>query len=209
MSRRCALLVWALLALLGLGAAQKDCGPIVSRQEWKALASRCSQRLRQPVRYVVVSHTAGNVCGTPASCQQQARNVQYYHAQQLGWCDVGYNFLIGEDGLVYEGRGWNTVGAHSGATWNPISIGISFMGNYMDRVPPARALSAAQSLLACGAAQGYLTPNYEVKGHRDVQQTLSPGNQLYKIIQQWPHYRSHTPAPPPRRIQQWVGLEEQ
>ena len=59
-----------------------------------------------------------------------------------------------------------------------------------DRVPPARALRAAQSLLACGAAQGYLTPNYEVKGHRDVQQTLSPGDQLYEIIQQWPHYRS-------------------
>ena len=90
MSRRCALLAWALLALLGLGAAQKGCGPIVSRREWKALASKCSQRLRQPVRYVVVSHTAGSVCGTPASCQQQARNVQHYHTQQLGWCDVGY-----------------------------------------------------------------------------------------------------------------------
>ncbi|KAF4011149.1 PGLYRP1 [Cervus elaphus hippelaphus] len=189
MSRRCALLAWALLALLGLGAAQKDCGPIVSRQGWKAQASRCSQRLRQPVRYVVVSHTAGSVCVTPASCQQQARNVQHYHVQQLGWCDVGYNFLIGEDGLVYEGRGWNTIGAHSGATWNPISIGISFMGKYMDRAPPAQALKAAQSLLACGAARGYLTRNYEIKGHRDVQQTLSPGDKLYEIIQQWPHYR--------------------
>ena len=59
-----------------------------------------------------------------------------------------------------------------------------------DRVPPARALRAAQSLLACGAAQGSLTPNYEIKGHRDVQQTLSPGDQLYEIIQQWPHYLS-------------------
>ena len=90
MSRRCARLAWALLALLGLGAAQKGCGHIVSRREWKALASKCSQRLRQPVRYVVVSHTAGSVCGTPASCQQQARNVQHDHTQQLGWCDVGY-----------------------------------------------------------------------------------------------------------------------
>lgn len=44
-----------------------------------------------------------------------------------------YSFLIGEDGLVYEGRGWNTVGAHSGPTWNPLSLGISFMGNYMSK----------------------------------------------------------------------------
>ncbi|KAM9226294.1 peptidoglycan recognition protein 1-like [Dugong dugon] len=98
-------------------------------------------------------------------------------------------FLIGEDGLVYEGRGWDTKGAHTGATWNPISIGISFMGNYMERVPPARAIRAAQNLLTCGVKLGALTRNYEVKGHRDVQQTLSPGDQLYALLQRWPHYR--------------------
>ncbi|XP_062033145.1 peptidoglycan recognition protein 1 [Lepus europaeus] len=191
---RRALLACTLLALLGLGAALKTsapscCSPIVPRKEWKALASECSQRLRHPVRYVVVSHTAGSSCSSPDACQQQAQNVQHYHARTLGWCDVGYNFLIGEDGLVYEGRGWDIKGDHAGPTWNPISIGITFMGNYMDRVPPARALRAAQSLLNCGVARGALSSNYEVKGHRDVQKTLSPGNQLYQIIQTWPHYR--------------------
>ena len=89
MSRRCTPLAWVLLALLGLGAA-KDCGPIVSRREWRALGSKCSQKLRLPVRYVVVSHTAGAVCNTPASCLRQAQNVQHDHMQELGWCDVGY-----------------------------------------------------------------------------------------------------------------------
>jgi N-acetylmuramoyl-L-alanine amidase len=27
--------------------------------------------------------------------------------------DIGYNFLIGEDGNVYEGRGWDEVGDHT------------------------------------------------------------------------------------------------
>ncbi|XP_053463638.1 peptidoglycan recognition protein 1 [Nycticebus coucang] len=194
MSRQQALLAWALLALLALGAAQKSeappcCSPIVPRNEWGAAASECTQRLNLPVRYVVVSHTAGSTCNAPASCQQQAQNVQNYHARTLGWCDVGYNFLIGEDGLVYEGRGWNIKGDHTGPTWNPISIGITFMGNYMERLPPARALQAAQSLLACGVARGALIPKYEVKGHRDVQQTQSPGDQLYEAIRNWPHYR--------------------
>lgn len=58
-----------------------------------------------------------------------------------------------------------------------------------DRAPHPRALRAAQSLLACGQALGILSSNYEVKGHRDVQQTLSPGDRLYDIIQTWPHYR--------------------
>ncbi|XP_037372715.1 peptidoglycan recognition protein 1 [Talpa occidentalis] len=188
-------LTWALLALLpgpALGQQGKSpncCAPVVPRREWRALESECYKNLTLPVRYVVVSHTAGRSCDTPASCLQQVRNVQHYHARTLGWCDVGYNFLIGEDGLVYEGRGWDTIGAHSGASWNPMSIGITFMGNYMERTPPPRAIRAAQSLLACGVARGSLLPYYEVRGHRDVQETLSPGDRLYEIIQDWPHYR--------------------
>ena len=30
-----------------------------------------------------------------------------------GWFDIGYNFIVGEDGNVYEGRGWTKIGAHS------------------------------------------------------------------------------------------------
>ncbi|XP_040832069.1 peptidoglycan recognition protein 1-like [Ochotona curzoniae] len=193
MSHRHALLACALLTLLDLGEAGNRqptavCGPIVPRREWKARASECAKRLSHPVRYVVVSHTAGSHCNTPELCEKQVQNVQHFHKQK-GWCDVGYNFLIGEDGLVYEGRGWNIKGDHTGPTWNTRAIGISFMGNFMDRAPHPRALRAAQSLLACGQALGILSSNYEVKGHRDVQQTLSPGDRLYDIIQTWPHYR--------------------
>ncbi|XP_006901341.1 PREDICTED: peptidoglycan recognition protein 1-like [Elephantulus edwardii] len=197
MSPRCALLTCALLAFLAplaLGEELSEelsacCSLVVPRGEWRATASSCSQKLSLPARYVIVSHTAGASCDSPASCQQQARNVQYYHVRERKWCDVAYNFLIGDDGLVYEGRGWDTKGDHTGYIWNPMSIGITFMGNYMERVPPARALRAAQNLLACGVARGALLPQYEVKGHRDVQQTQSPGDQLYAIIQNWPHYR--------------------
>jgi len=38
------------------------------------------------------------------------------------WDDIGYNFLIGENGLVYEGRGWKYVGAHRSG-YNNRSIG--------------------------------------------------------------------------------------
>ncbi|XP_051017865.1 peptidoglycan recognition protein 1 [Acomys russatus] len=180
------LFAWALLALVGLTAS---CSFVIPRNEWKAQASGCSTPLQHPVRYVVISHTAGSFCDSPSSCEQQARNVQHYHKNILGWCDVGYNFLVGDDGHIYEGRGWNIKGDHTGPTWNPISIGITFMGNYMNRVPTKRALRAALNLLECGVSQGFLRSNYEVKGHRDVQSTLSPGDQLYEIIQGWPHYR--------------------
>ncbi|XP_012862079.1 peptidoglycan recognition protein 1 [Echinops telfairi] len=161
MSRRCALLTLLTAALLlALEATPSDkvdacCGSVVPRREWRALASECSQTLRLPARYVIVSHTAGSTCDSPALCQQQAQNVQHYHMRQREWCDVAYN-----------------VATQS-----------------LQRAPPARALRAAQNLLACGVARGALSSRYEVKGHRDVQQTLSPGDQLYAIIQTWPRYR--------------------
>ncbi|XP_023591960.1 peptidoglycan recognition protein 1-like [Trichechus manatus latirostris] len=179
-SGHCALLTCTLLALFALGAAQGG----ETWSEYGATASECGQRL-------TVSHTARTTCDTPDLCQQQARNVQHYHMREKGWCGVGYKgFLFFADHLLYQGRGWETNGAHTGATWNPISIGISFMGNYMGEAgAPARAIRAAQNLLSCGVELGALTRNYEVKGHRDVQQTLSPGDQLYALLRKWPHYR--------------------
>ena len=37
-------------------------------------------------------------------------SFQNYHMNSLGWSDVGYNFLIGEDGYIYEGRGFYRQG---------------------------------------------------------------------------------------------------
>ncbi|KAM4825891.1 peptidoglycan recognition protein 1 isoform 1-T1 [Thomomys bottae] len=180
------LLVCTFLALLGLGSS---CSPIVPRKEWGALVSKCSDALKLPARYVVISHTAGSACACPSLCEKQVQNVQSYHMRTLDWCDVAYNFLIGEDGHVYEGRGWHTKGAHSGASWNPIAVGITFMGNYMERAPPRRSMRALENLLEYGVARGFLRTNYQLKGHRDVQQTASPGDQLYEAIQRLPHYQ--------------------
>ena len=30
-----------------------------------------------------------------------------------GWTDIGYSYLIGDDGNAYEGRGWEWVGSHT------------------------------------------------------------------------------------------------
>lgn len=30
-----------------------------------------------------------------------------------GWDDIGYTFVIGEDGNVYESRGWDKIGTHT------------------------------------------------------------------------------------------------
>ena len=56
---------------------------------------------------------------------------------------------MGDDGRVYEGRGWTRVGAHTYGH-NANSIAISFMGNFMTVTPSQNAINAALNLITRG-----------------------------------------------------------
>ena len=82
-------------------------------KEWGARAPSSSiSKMASPVTYAVVHHSAGAHCTTKAGCISQVKGFQNYHMDSNGWSDIGYNFIVGEDGNVYEGRGWTTMGAH-------------------------------------------------------------------------------------------------
>ena len=72
-----------------------------------------------------------------------------YVAHGSGWADIGYNFLVGEDGNAYEGRGWDRVGAHS-PNYNSVAYGTCVMGTYTSRNPNAVAMQVTQQLISCG-----------------------------------------------------------
>jgi len=57
---------------------------------------------------------------------------------------------------VYEGRGWDSVGAHVYGH-NSGSIGIAFIGNFSNRLPNSAALNAARQLISCGVSKVNLT----------------------------------------------------
>jgi N-acetylmuramoyl-L-alanine amidase len=70
-----------------------------------------------------------NYSSTPEGSAAIIRSYQDLHMDQRGWDDIGYSFLIGEDGRVYEGRGWDRVGAHA-PQYNHVSIGVCFLGDF-------------------------------------------------------------------------------
>lgn len=118
------------------------------------------------------------------------RNIQKYHLG-LHFDDIGYNFLIGNDGNVYEGRSWDLMGAAI-RNFNNGSLSVAFIGTFENDPPTDQALEAAQSLLEMGVRMAKLTENYKLFGHRQLTSTLSPGAVLYKIIKHWPHWTRRT-----------------
>uniref|UniRef100_A0A8C8SRR2 Peptidoglycan-recognition protein n=1 Tax=Pelusios castaneus TaxID=367368 RepID=A0A8C8SRR2_9SAUR len=162
-----------------------SCTPMVASLHWPSL---CPSMALLPT-YIILHHTSGNRCNSKDACLQRVKHIQKYHMGKKGWPDIGYNFLIGEDGRVYEGRGWHTIGTHTKG-WNEKSLGFSFLGTFFYRAPNATALNAAESLIQCAISEGYLSRRYTLKGHRRVSKTDCPWNVLYKTISKWPKFKS-------------------
>ncbi|KAF4525889.1 hypothetical protein B566_EDAN015174 [Ephemera danica] len=175
------------LACVTYVAAQAGCPNIVSRAEWGARPPTATSPMSNPVPYVVIHHSEGASCTTQTSCESVVRGIQDYHMDSNGWNDIGYSFLVGEDGNAYEGRGWSNVGAHAPG-YNSNSIGICFLGSFMTRVPNNAALNAGKQLIQCGVSNGYIRSAYSLYGHRQVTATDCPGDALYAEIQTWTNY---------------------
>lgn len=163
------------------------CPRIYSRAEWGARASRGRTNMPNPVPLYVIHHGASATCNSFATCSQMVRNFQNQHMDANGWVDIGYQFVIGEDGGIYEGRGWTTTGAHCPA-YNSASIGIAVVGDFTSRNPNAAAIAAVQALAECGRQRGHLTERYGIRGHRDGCATACPGNTFYSLIRTWPRF---------------------
>ncbi|KAG7211020.1 hypothetical protein KM043_016382 [Ampulex compressa] len=162
---------------------------IITRAQWGARPAngRVNPLRQNPAPYVVIHHANSTACTTQAICQARMRSFQNYHIDTKKWSDIGYNFVIGEDGNIYEGRGWGKAGAHS-TNYNSKSVGICFIGDFNARVPNAAAIGAARKLINWAMNNNKITSTYKLVGHRQTATTRCPGNNLYNLIKTWPHW---------------------
>ncbi|XP_029669307.1 peptidoglycan-recognition protein SC2-like isoform X1 [Formica exsecta] len=162
---------------------------VISRAQWGARApkSPATDLKIIPAPYVLIHHSATSGCETQEKCELKVRSIQNYHMDNKRWDDIGYNFIVGEDGNVYEGRGWGKKGAHS-IPYNNRSIGVCILGDYSNRTPNATAIEAVAKLIARGVDNDEVKSDYKLLGHRQTWATACPGNDLYAMIQSWPHW---------------------
>lgn len=145
------------------------------------------------IKKFIVHHTAGEakdlngdgVFDTKDG-EAIARGIYYHHAIFNGWGDIGYNYLIDPTGNVYEGRsgGEGVVAAHAYCA-NTGTIGIAFIGEYSDTLPPAAQVDAAIALIGelaniykldpAGSSRWHDKDTGNVVGHRDYGYTSCPG----------------------------------
>lgn len=136
--------------------------PVVTRTGWgnpDGQGSRATP-VYYPVKHMIVHHTAdaNSLGGSQQVWADRVRAIWSFHTFTRGWGDIGYNFLIDPNGVIYEGRagGDNAVGFHDTANYG--SMGISVIGTYATVNPPAPAVDSLVELLAWKADQQGIDP---------------------------------------------------
>ncbi len=125
---------------------------VVSRSTWGASATTCSSTEDDWYRYAI-HHTAGGQT-SGGTVQGAVQALQAYAMGSGGWCDIPYQFLVGYDGSLWEGRDLRYTSGATGGGQNDGNMALCFLGCYDDdacgslRVEPTLQMMAAARLLA-------------------------------------------------------------
>jgi hypothetical protein len=164
----------------------------------------------EDVRFLLVHHTASS--NTIPSQRSLIRGVFAFHTgPDKQWPDVAYNFFVGPDGAVWEGRAGSLAGpviANATGGNQGFSQLVCLLGNFEATPPTAAAQDSLVRLLAhlavvydlstwkdseatfvsrgsnkLPAGSSVATP--VISGHRDVTFTACPGDRAYELLPEW------------------------
>lgn len=161
---------------------------IVQRDQWCANCGEDPSPVFTDPTHFIVHHSAGS--NTSSDWPAVVRSIWDFHVNGRGWDDVGYNYLIDPEGVIYNGRGEGLMGAHFCGT-NSGTLGVCVLGTYSGVAPTEPSVQGIQDLAAWQLCKWQTNPTtvslhassnrnlIHISGHRDGCATECPGQQLY------------------------------
>lgn len=156
---------------------------VVKRSAWTNQPVKGNNNPMGAITRITVHHTGehGNWADLPDV--EIVQRIETYHRNEKEWAAIGYHYLVGKDGRIYEGRPVKYQGAHV-STQNENNLGISVIGDYTDHQPSARQLAALDAFLD-DKRKAYGVSRARVYGHRDLHASLCPGDSLYAWVKKY------------------------
>ncbi|MER3523559.1 MAG: N-acetylmuramoyl-L-alanine amidase [Ignavibacteria bacterium] len=114
--------------------------------------------------------------------QEFLRDFQQWSRNEKHWVDLPYHFMIDMQGTIYEARPLSIPGdTNTGYDTRGHAL-ICVIGNYEHQVVSAAQVDAIVRLMAF-LAQRFDVRLEDIKAHKDYSETLCPGMNLYKLLQ--------------------------
>lgn len=150
----------------------------------------CPDIVYVPVTHMIVHHTVNS--NSLTDWPSAVWSIWNFHVNTRGWCDLGYNWLIDPNGVLYEGRGGgdDVRGAHFCGN-NGATMGVAFLGTFTDVSPTPAAITTLTELLAWKSCKSNISPLSNsfhassnlvlphISGHRQGCSTECPGDSLF------------------------------
>lgn len=158
---------------------------IISREEWGARYDRGFHDRDLPVSEIWLHHSvtiAPDLIPPFDDDYAAVRLLEQIGESRFGG-GISYTFPITPAGLIFEGHGVETSGAHT-LNRNDFASAICWIGNYDVNDPPEPMIRATAWLLVHGKRQGWWTNARLSGGHGQApgQSTACPGRRALAVI---------------------------
>ncbi|MDA3963853.1 MAG: N-acetylmuramoyl-L-alanine amidase [Planctomycetota bacterium] len=150
---------------------------LVPRSEWTRTKPRSNYKKMGKVTRITLHHTGEHKGMVGKSDVEIVRMIERYHRDGRKWSAIGYHYLVGRDGRIYEGRPAWIQGAHTSKA-NSNNLGISCIGDFHHHLPTEAQMGALIAFLG-NRRTHYGVGRTRVYGHRDLSPSICPGDTLY------------------------------
>jgi hypothetical protein len=130
----------------------------------------------------ITIHHGGEDFAQDSDVRAYLRKLQSWSRTEKNWVDIPYHFMIDLAGTIYEVRPINLPGdtnTNYDVTGHAL---ICVIGNYENQILSRQQLNSLVDCLVF-LAKRFSVPADSIKGHKDYTETLCPGRDLYRYLQ--------------------------
>ncbi len=153
---------------------------VISREQWGWVDGDRTLPSHEIKRITI--HHGGEDFPADKDPVQYLRWLQSWSRSEKHWVDIPYHFMIDLSGTIYEARPVNLPGDTNTDYDVRGHALICVMGNYENQILSQRQLQSLIDLTAFLARNFHVSVD-SIRGHKDYTETLCPGKDLYKYLQ--------------------------
>jgi len=124
-------------------------------------------------------------------CISTVKSIQI---QDSSLDDIAYNFLIGGDERIYEGRGFNFQGQHTqnfeATEYNSIGICIAFIGNYASIAPNSSQIDLLKDFISTFVELEAISIDHIIVLQDDLKYFEQKADAMNEVIKSLTNFRS-------------------
>lgn len=170
----------AVYFVIGTNSIEDRAIEYVPHEKWFRVEMKT---LTWPIKRIIVGHTANEGCYDEVECKLKILQM-FMNYQNLS--DIPYNFLIGGDGTVFEGRGFCYEGDHTsnsnGSSYNDIGIGVFFIGTFETVQPSNEQIEAFSKFIKQSVSKEVIVEDYKIFFHDHLTKPIIPADALLEVL---------------------------